>query len=129
MAATAAKNREFRPIAAPLRPLVRAARDHDAAPTLALSTPGRSGSGLSQSVARADAAPQVHHKSMHWLEARAETTLQSGGKRLFHLIDELLEGERFRQEGKLAVGRQVLLEGVFGIAGDEDDLQAGVAAA
>jgi len=39
-----------------------------ARPRSRLSTPGPRAGGLSQSVARADAAPQLRHKSMHWGE-------------------------------------------------------------
>jgi hypothetical protein len=52
-----------------------------------------------------------------------------GGQRFFHGGDELLEREGLRQEGVLAVLGQVLLEGIFGIAGDEDDLQVRIAGA
>src|SRR5207248_8747457 len=43
--------------------------------------------------------------------------------------DQLAKRERLWQEGKLLVLRQALLEGIFGIAGDEDDLEVRIAAA
>ena len=50
----------------------------------------------------------------------------SGGERLFDLMDELFEREGFCQEGELALSRQMSLKGILGIAGDEDDLRAGL---
>jgi hypothetical protein len=46
---------------------------------------------------------------------------------LLHRRDQLAEREGFWQEGELLVFRQALLEGVLGIAGDEDDLEVGIA--
>ena len=53
----------------------------------------------------------------------------SGGQGFFYGGDELLEREGLRQEGVLAVLGQVLLERIFRIAGDEDDLQVRIAGA
>src|SRR5437764_10505750 len=48
---------------------------------------------------------------------------------LFDLAGELFEVEGLGQEVDVAVAVEALAEGVFGVAGDEDDLHLGVALA
>ena len=50
-------------------------------------------------------------------------------QRFFYGGDELFEREWFWQKSELPVLGQILLEGVFRIAGDEDDLQVRIAIA
>src|SRR5215470_15553098 len=45
---------------------------------------------------------------------------------LLHLGGELGEGERLGQEGVVLAVLQALLEGVVGIAGDENELEVGL---
>src|SRR5207237_10152742 len=45
-----------------------------------------------------------------------------------HRGDQLAQRERFWQEGELLVLRQALVEGILGIARDEDDLEVRIAA-
>src|SRR5262245_65938750 len=52
-----------------------------------------------------------------------------GRQRFFYGGDELFEREWFWQKSELPVLGQILLEGVFRIAGDEDDLQVRIAIA
>ncbi len=98
------------------------------------STPKAALADLSQSVARIHAAPSKYAKRkpldtskscaerllarhLHMTSMQQRRHGRSRGRHcLLHGVDELLERKGLRQERELAVGRQVFLEGVLGIA-------------